>query len=125
MENTEGLPIRPANSQAEDKYSQGESYRMNGATPSTIVQALQPQVSQTRENSARDKIWDWTEALPNVDHVRFMKSVNWAATSLGPMQNWPPVLRQATYQVIADSRPATLYWYADETRIKIWPFSNK
>jgi hypothetical protein len=27
------------------------------------------------------------------------------------MADWSDALRQATYQIMADSRPATLYWY--------------
>jgi hypothetical protein len=55
--------------------------------------------------------WDWTLALPDTEHVRFLKSIDWAKTRVGPIAEWTGALRQATYQVIADSRPATLYWY--------------
>jgi signal transduction histidine kinase/CheY-like chemotaxis protein len=61
-----------------------------------------------------DKIrpsWNWTQALPDNEHVRFLKSVDWSKTHVGRIADWPPALRQATYQVIADTRPATLYWY--------------
>ncbi|KAH8647404.1 hypothetical protein BX600DRAFT_153472 [Xylariales sp. PMI_506] len=54
--------------------------------------------------------WDWTLALPDMEHVRFLKSVDWSKTHIGPIADWSSALRQATYQVIADSRPATLYW---------------
>ncbi|KAF2430030.1 hypothetical protein EJ08DRAFT_697823 [Tothia fuscella] len=57
-----------------------------------------------------DQIWDWTEQLPQTDHVQFFRSVNWENTLIGPLDEWPPCLRQATYQVMADTRPATLYW---------------
>jgi hypothetical protein len=53
---------------------------------------------------------DWTQFLPDTEHVRFLKSVDWSKTDVGPIADWPNALRQATYQVIADSRPATLYW---------------
>jgi hypothetical protein len=63
------------------------------------------------EDPARGSSWDWTRVLPDTEHVRFLRSVDWSKTHLGPMTDWPGALRQATYQVIADSRPATLYWY--------------
>lgn len=56
-------------------------------------------------------VWDWTEALPDTEHVHFLKSINWSKTHVGPMIDWQGALRQATYQLSADSRPATLYWY--------------
>jgi hypothetical protein len=68
--------------------------------------------SETKEPlSAKSPTWDWTQVLPDTEHVRFLKSVDWSKTYVGPITAWPPALRQATYQVIADSRPATLYWY--------------
>ncbi|KAF2670055.1 putative histidine kinase HHK15p [Microthyrium microscopicum] len=57
-----------------------------------------------------DTINSWTRFLPDTDHIRFIKSVDWSKTHVGPIENWPPGLRQSFYQVIADSRPATLYW---------------
>lgn len=53
---------------------------------------------------------DWTQHLPSTEHVQFLKSVDWSKTHVGPIAKWPSALRQATYQLIADSRPATLYW---------------
>jgi hypothetical protein len=111
MESTEQLSARVGNVRIEDDNRAGDNENVNDATPSKVAAALPPQLSQTPQTSSPDGTWDWTEALCDNDHVRFMKSVNWAETSLGPMRDWPPVLRQATYQVIADSRPATLYWY--------------
>jgi hypothetical protein len=55
--------------------------------------------------------WNWTEALPDTDHVRFFKSLDWSTTLVGAIADWSSALRQATYQVMADTRPATLYWY--------------
>jgi hypothetical protein len=63
------------------------------------------------ENRARSPNWDWTRFLPDTEHVRFLKSIDWSKTHVGPIADWPGALRQAIYQVIADSRPATLYWY--------------
>lgn len=60
--------------------------------------------------SERATISNWTETLPQTDHVRFLKSVDWAQTALGPMQQWGTALRMYTQMVMSDSRAATLYW---------------
>ena len=55
---------------------------------------------------------DWTDALPESDHIHFIKSVDWGATSLGPMSEWNTTLQTLTLQMLADPRNACLYWYA-------------
>ncbi|KAH7175549.1 hypothetical protein EDB81DRAFT_635383 [Dactylonectria macrodidyma] len=42
-----------------------------------------------------------------------LQSVDWASTSLGPMEGWSAQLQQAFSQVISDSRPIALYWGPD------------
>jgi hypothetical protein len=51
-----------------------------------------------------------TDALPETDHVSFFKSVDWAQTELGPLQQWSTALRMYTHMVMSDTRAATLYW---------------
>jgi hypothetical protein len=58
----------------------------------------------------RDSLFDWTDDLPNTDHVRFFRETNWGETDLGPLVNWDPVLRLYTRMVLADSRAACLWW---------------
>lgn len=53
--------------------------------------------------------FDWTrlpitEDLP--DHVRFARGVDWAATSLGPIESWPSDLRQMCNLIMASPHPA-------------------
>jgi hypothetical protein len=55
--------------------------------------------------------WDWTKVLPDTEHIRLFKSVDWSSTRLGSLQSWDSTLRSATFQVLADTRPACLYWY--------------
>jgi hypothetical protein len=76
----------------------------------TQAQAPPPPTPPGPADHVTNVPWDWTDALPNNDHVRFLKSINWGDTLLGPIHAWSLTLRQAVYQVIADSRPATLYW---------------
>lgn len=53
---------------------------------------------------------DWTDDIADGDHVRFFKSIDWAATPLGPLEQWSLPLRLFTHQALADSRPVVLYW---------------
>lgn len=60
---------------------------------------------------------DWTDDLPDTDQVRFFKSTNWSASLLGPVHTWNTALRLHTHSVLADSRPACLYWGPEKTAI--------
>jgi len=53
---------------------------------------------------------DWTDTLPDDDHVRFFKTTDWAATPLGPLDGWSTALRLYIFQLLSDSRPACIYW---------------
>lgn len=56
----------------------------------------------------------WTEALPKTDHVdRFLDEVDWAATPLGPLEDWPLTLRAYLNIVFADPQAAVIY-YGDD-----------
>lgn len=61
---------------------------------------------------SRDTTHNWTDALPQTDHVDFFINVNWAKTPLGALQQWPSALRMYTDMVMSDSRAACLYWYS-------------
>lgn len=65
---------------------------------------------------------DWTLDIPETDHVRFFRSVQWHGTLLGPLQSWGTALRLYTYQVLADKRPSCVYWYV-QTSVLIKSFS--
>ena len=52
---------------------------------------------RTRRES--DTTYDWTEALPQTDHVRFFTSVDWARSALGPLKQWGTALRMYTHMV--------------------------
>ncbi|TID26531.1 histidine kinase hhk13p [Venturia nashicola] len=60
--------------------------------------------------------FDWTRLpitkdLP--DHIKFARSVDWAATSLGPIELWPSDLRQMCNLIMASPHPAAMYWGDD------------
>ncbi len=60
--------------------------------------------------------FDWTR-LPVTDsmpaHIRFARSIDWAATSLGPIENWSSDLRQMCNLIMASPHPAAMYWGED------------
>ena len=57
--------------------------------------------------------FDWTKIslvddLPK--HIAFAKSVDWAATALGPMSEWTADLRMLANLVMGSPHPACVYW---------------
>ncbi|ERF75340.1 hypothetical protein EPUS_00133 [Endocarpon pusillum Z07020] len=60
--------------------------------------------------------FDWTrlpESSAFPPHIRFARSVNWAATSLGPIENWDSDLRAMCNLIMASPHPAAMYWGPD------------
>lgn len=53
---------------------------------------------------------DWTEDLPQTDHVRFFRETDWSKSEVGPLKDWSPTLRLFTRMLFADSRAACIYW---------------
>jgi len=60
--------------------------------------------------------FDWTR-LPVSDnlppHIQFARSVDWAATPLGPIEHWSADLRQMCNLIMASPHPAAMYWGDD------------
>lgn len=57
-----------------------------------------------------DQPWIWTNDLPDTEHVRFFKGTDWAATPLGPLEDWGFALKLHAHTIFADSRASCLYW---------------
>ncbi|KAL8700823.1 MAG: hypothetical protein Q9224_000784 [Gallowayella concinna] len=60
--------------------------------------------------------FDWTRlpitpALP--PHIRFTRSIDWAATKLGPIEGWCTELRGMCNLIMASPHPAAMYWGED------------
>lgn len=60
--------------------------------------------------------FDWTRipispALPR--HIQFARSVDWASTALGPIEEWSSDLRSMCNLVMASPHPAAMYWGKD------------
>ena len=60
--------------------------------------------------------FDWTRLpiTPSMpDHIRFARSIDWAATSLGPVETWSSDLRQMCNLIMASPHPSAMYWGED------------
>lgn len=60
--------------------------------------------------------FDWTRiplysSLP--PHIQFARSVDWASTALGPIENWSSELRSMCNLIMASPHPAAMYWGED------------
>ncbi|KAL9040919.1 MAG: hypothetical protein Q9180_001613 [Flavoplaca navasiana] len=60
--------------------------------------------------------FDWTRlpispALP--PHIQFTRSIDWAATELGPVEGWSTELRSMCNLIMASPHPAAMYWGED------------
>lgn len=61
---------------------------------------------------------DWKsppKTLP--PHARFIRSINWAATALGPPETWPNQLHQMLDLILADPTPSAIMWGENHTMI--------
>ncbi|KAK3956269.1 hypothetical protein QBC32DRAFT_310213 [Pseudoneurospora amorphoporcata] len=70
-----------------------------------------PEMIQSLKRSTTDPGWILPDILPETrSFLEVIHSVDWAATPLGPMKDWPPTLEQTFNQILADSRPIAIYW---------------
>lgn len=51
-------------------------------------------------------------------HIEFFQNFDWASTELGPIDSWSAELRRMTNLLLADPRPAAMYW--GENRIMMY-----
>ncbi|OAA61551.1 ethylene receptor [Cordyceps fumosorosea ARSEF 2679] len=68
------------------------------------------QVLQSKESRP---FFDWTripmtDSLP--EHIKLVKTTDWASTPLGPIEEWPHELRTLSNLVMGSPHAATLYW---------------
>ena len=60
---------------------------------------------------SRDEVaHDWTADLPQTDHVRFFRQVDWVNSKLGPLDQWGDTLRVFIRLLFADTRAACIWW---------------
>lgn len=69
--------------------------------------------NQVLQSKELRPFFDWTripmnDSLP--EHIKLAKTADWAATPLGPMEDWSHELRMLSNLVMGSPHPATLYW---------------
>ncbi len=75
------------------------------------------QVDQFSSSTPPDQVFfDWTRlpitsALPR--HIQFARSIDWASTKLGPIEEWSSELRSMCNLIMASPHPAAMYWGDD------------
>ncbi|KAB8297732.1 hypothetical protein EYC80_001534 [Monilinia laxa] len=87
-----------------------KSHSSHTAIPATAQSILSSASSGISTPSIPKPTADWTQELPDSEHAQFFRSVDWAATPLGPLETWRVSLRLHTLTTFSDSRPACLYW---------------
>ncbi|GAB7345141.1 hypothetical protein MBLNU457_3535t1 [Dothideomycetes sp. NU457] len=122
-----------------DNSRQSSSY-VTQSSPQSPGTAHSQAVSGAQENDERQKSHgqheygnsngepdasepDWTLQIPRTEHNQFLLNTAWEKTSLGPMSQWPLVLRLMTLRMLRDPRCANLYWGPDRIAIYNEPFS--
>lgn len=57
--------------------------------------------------------FDWTRIAISPDlppHIQFARSVDWASTPLGPIEDWPADLRTMSNMIMGSPHAAAMYW---------------
>ncbi len=84
-----------------------------------VLTSLGPEAFPTNGTTLpaeEEGFFDWTRlpispSLPH--HIQFARSIDWAATSLGPIEHWPAALRGMCNLIMASPHPAAMYWGVD------------
>ncbi|KAJ3471391.1 hypothetical protein MRS44_001490 [Fusarium solani] len=69
--------------------------------------------NQVFQSQPARSIFDWTRIPPSESlppHIKFARSVDWASTPLGPIEDWPADLRTMSNLVMGSPHPAAMYW---------------
>jgi len=89
--------------------------------PGTAMdESMTPMDDLTHPNQLQTT-FDWTRIPlddPNLTpHHRLARSVDWASTSLGPVEDWPSDLRIMSNMIMGSPHPAAMYWGHDHVAI--------
>lgn len=120
-DNIQPIPSRVGtpNPQLESEDTSGVS--LFGSSENTMRLALTSDMDQSLDSSQSTQgFFDWTRiplspAMPR--HIQFARSVDWATTGLGPIEEWCSDLRGMANMVMASPHPAAMYWGEDNVAI--------
>jgi hypothetical protein len=120
-------PLEPSNSSGDARLkspSDASAQQLDSSPPGELNMASSPRQSIRESKSdistkmitaqdSADSFFDWTRlrvssALPQ--HIQFARSIDWAATPLGPIDTWTFDLRAMCNLIMGSPHPAALYW---------------
>ncbi|KAK4231249.1 histidine protein kinase [Podospora fimiseda] len=86
----------------------------SGSIADTVIPPLDDMLIMPTLTPQLHTTFDWTR-IPSDDanlgeHHRLARSVDWASTSLGPIELWPADLRIMSNMIMGSPHPAALYW---------------
>ncbi|KAL6413602.1 sensory transduction histidine kinase [Ilyonectria robusta] len=104
---------------APDYFSRAGNYDADSGAVEVVMgqgdSRLHPDefTNQVFQSQPAKSIFDWTripitDSLP--EHIKFARSVDWASTPLGPIDDWPADLRTMSNMVMGSPHPAAMYW---------------
>ncbi|KFA46842.1 hypothetical protein S40293_05604 [Stachybotrys chartarum IBT 40293] len=88
-------------------------YQKTPAGSSDETRGSSQSASITLSSAPEKVVADWTVAHPRgvlTPHLQYARSVDWASTALGPMDDWSPEFRQVVNLVMNNPHPAALFW---------------
>ncbi|KAJ2904534.1 histidine kinase hhk13p [Zalerion maritima] len=71
------------------------------------------EILQNRMTKVEKPSFDWTRIAVCADtpeHFKFARSIDWASTPLGPIDEWSDELRIMSNMVMASPHPVAMYW---------------
>ncbi|KAF1945949.1 putative histidine kinase HHK16p [Clathrospora elynae] len=85
---------------------------LSGDTQKDFPYKISPITLSTPESS----VPDWTIANPKgvlPEHLKFVRTINWASTPLGPMEKWSLQFREIICLVMRNPHPTSVFWGKD------------
>jgi len=121
-------PLEPSSSSGDARLKSpldASAQQLDSSSPEELNMASSPRQSIRESKSdvsaneminaqeLADSSFDWTRlrvssALP--EHIQFARSIDWAATPLGPIDTWTSDLRAMCNLIMGSPHPAALYW---------------
>jgi len=112
-----GTSSTPAGTTIAADSARQPTNKTTGSSDDTGASSLSTSIILTTPEKA---VADWTSSKPKgilSPHLQYARSVNWAATPLGPMKNWSPEFRQAANLCMGNPHPAALFWGSELTML--------
>lgn len=99
-----------------NKKHGGTTALKNGWTSTPTQRSKPPQTPSTLPITPFD-MTATHNFTPSSEHIRFVRSIDWSRTELGPITHWSPELRRLVNMVLTDPRPSTLFLGAKKTML--------